>query len=170
MSVGVEARVEPLTGNLPALSWRWDAETEILSGSLDPGPQGAGLTGTVELTDEEGSIAVLDVAGGVLRGLDVVVWPEVSSVPALTAPRPAQDGRVVIPARTSQPGIASLELNTTLSVSTDPDERVFHLRIGSRRSVEVVRTADHLLVELDQQRQLAGFWLLDVPPFAGAEG
>ncbi len=165
----VEARVEPLMGKLPALSWRWDVETEILSGSLDPGSRGIGLTGTVELTDAEGSIAVLDVAGGVLRGLDVVVWPEVRSVPALTAPRPAQDGRIVIPARSSQPGIAALELDTTLSVSTDPDERVFHLRIGSQRPVEVVRTADHLLVELDHRRQLAGFWLLDVPPFAGVE-
>ncbi|MGH7701526.1 MAG: hypothetical protein ACREMO_00380, partial [Gemmatimonadales bacterium] len=156
--MNVEARVEPLRGQLPIMHWRWDAETDILSGSLDPGPGGTGLTGTVELTDGEGSIAVLDVAGGVLRGLDVVVWPEVSSVPTLAAPAPAQDGRIVIPARVSQPGIAALELDTTLSVSTDSEERVFHLRIGSRRPVEVVRTADRLLVELDQRRQLAGFW------------
>jgi len=32
-----------------------------------------------------------------------------------------------------------------------------------------VRVADHLLVELDKQSRLAGFWLLEVPPFPNVE-
>jgi hypothetical protein len=94
-----------------------------------------------------------------------VVWPEVSTVPGLAAPAPDKDGRVIIPSRPSQPGIASLEVDTTLSVSTNPGESVFHLRIGTRREVEVVRIADTLMVEVDAKRRIAGFWLTDVPPF-----
>ena len=35
--------------------------------------KGRGLTGTVELTDDEGSVAVVDVAGGRVQGLDIVI-------------------------------------------------------------------------------------------------
>lgn len=163
--MSLDARVEPLSGKLPSISWRWDAETDILAGSFKGKEKGGGLTGTVELTDEEGSIAVVDVAGGVVRGLDVVVWPEVSTIPGLAPPSPTRDGKVIIPSRPSQPGIASLEVDTTLSVSTNPGETVFHLRIGTKREVEVVRIADSLLVEVDAKRRIAGFWLINVPPF-----
>ena len=163
--MSIDTRVDPLNGKLPTITWRWDAETDILAGSFKGKEKGAGLTGTVELTDEEGSIAVVDVAAGVVRGLDVVVWPEVSTVPGLSAPEAQREGRVIIPSRPSQPGIASVEVDTTLSVSTNPGETVFHLRIGTRRDVEVVRIADNLMVEVDQKRRIAGFWLVNVPPF-----
>ena len=163
--MSLDARVEPLSGKLPVIAWRWDAETDILAGSFKGKEKAGGLTGTVELTDEEGSIAVVDVAGGIVRGLDVVVWPEVSTVPGLAPPAAATDGRVIIPSRPSQPGIASLEVDTTLSVSTNPGESVFHVRIGTKREVEVVRIADTLMVEVDAKRRIAGFWLVNVPPF-----
>ena len=166
--MSVEARIEPLTGKLPSISWRWDPETDILSGSFKVTGKQVGLTGTVELSDAEGSIAVVDVIGGVVRGLDIVVWPEVTTAPQLAVPE-ARAGKVLLPARQSQPGIASLELDTTLSVATNSAESVFHLQIGSRRPVEPVRVADHLVVELDQKRRLAGFWLEKVPPFVGEE-
>ena len=78
--MNVDARVEPLTGNLPSIGWRWDPETDILSGAFKGNRKSGGLTGTVELTDAEGSVAVLDVNNGVICGLDVVVWPEVTTV------------------------------------------------------------------------------------------
>lgn len=161
--MNLDARTEPLTGPLPTLLWRWDAETDILSGAMAGVAKLAGLTGTVELTDDEGSIAVVDVAGGVLRGLDIVVWPEVTEVEGLVAPLPARDAQIVLPPRSSQPGIASLEVDTTLSVAANPDHDVLHLRIGTKRQVEVVRVADRLLVEVDPRKRLAGFWLLNVP-------
>lgn len=161
----LDTRIDPLSGKLPTIAWQWDAETDILAGSFKGKEKGTGLTGTVELTDEEGSIAVVDVAAGVVRGLDVVVWPEVSTVPGLAAPTAAREGRVIIPSRPSQPGIASVEIDTTLSVSTNPGETVFHLRIGTRRDVEVIRIADNLLVEVDSKRRIAGFWLVNVPAF-----
>jgi len=168
-SVNVEARVEPLTGALPSIGWRWDPETDILSGSFKGNRKSGGLTGTVELTDDEGSIAVLDVNNGVICGLDVVVWPEVTTTASLQVPERLTDGRVVLPSRPSRPGVASVEVDTTLSVQTNGSESVFHLRIGPRRPVEVVRVADNFYVEVDQQGGLAGFWLSNVPPFTAFE-
>lgn len=162
--MNLDARTEPLTGPLPTLTWHWDAETDILSGAMTGAGKKTGLTGTVELTDDEGSIAVVDVNGGVVRGLDIVVWPEITEVDGLAAPLPARDAQVVLPPRSSQPGIASLEVDTTLSVAANPAHDVLHLRIGTKRPVEVVRIADRLLVEVDPKHRLAGFWLLAVPP------
>jgi hypothetical protein len=167
--VAVDARVEPLSGALPAISWRWDPETDILSGAFKGNRKSGGLTGTVELTDAEGSVAVLDVNNGVICGLDVVVWPEVATVPDLKVPSQLTDGRVVVPSRPSRPGVASVEVDTTLSVRTNSVESVFHLRIGARRQVEVVRVADNFYIEVDESGGLAGFWMSNVPPFTAFE-
>lgn len=162
--MALEVHALPLPGPLPAIRWRWDAETDILSGAFRVGPPGAGYTGTVELNDEEGSIAVLDVSGGVLCGLDIVVWPEITNLPGLAAPVEARLGQVLVPSRAAKRGVAALEFDTTLTVSADPDERTFHLRIGTRRAVEPIRVADRFLVEVDGAQRLAGFWIEDAPP------
>jgi hypothetical protein len=167
--MSMDARIEPLSGGLPNVNWRWDPETDILSGSFKGNRKSGGLTGTVELTDAEGSVAVLDVNNGVICGLDVVVWPEVTTVAELQVPAKLTDGRVVLPARPSRPGVASVEVDTTLSVQTNSAESVFHLRIGPPRSVEGVRAADNFYVEVDQEGGLAGFWLTNVPPFTALE-
>src|SRR3954464_1537934 len=168
--MSMDARIEPLSGALPAIAWRWDPETDILSGSFKGNRKSGGLTGTVELTDDEGSVAVLDLNNGVICGLDVVVWPEVTTSGELQVPARLTDGRVVLPARPSRPGVALVEVDTTLSVETNSAESVFHLRIGPRRQVEVVRAADSFYVEVDQQGGLAGFWMTNVPPFSSFEG
>ena len=161
--MSMEARIEPLSGSLPSINWRWDPETDILSGAFKGNRKSGGLTGTVELTDAEGSVAVLDVNNGVICGLDVVVWPEVTSVSDLQVPAKLTDGRVVLPSRPSRPGVASVEVDTTLSVAANPRHDTLHLRIGTKRQVEAVRVADHLLIEVDGKGRLAGFWLLSVP-------
>ena len=56
-----------------------------------------------------------------------------------------------------------------LSVETNASESVFHLSIGVRRPVEVVRAADNFYIEVDQQGGLAGFWMTNVPPFSSFE-
>lgn len=167
--MSMDARIEPLSGTLPSISWRWDSETDILSGSFKGNRKSGGLTGTVELTDAEGSVAVLDVNNGVICGLDVVVWPEVTTIPELRVPATLADGRVVLPSRPSRPGVASLEIDTTLSVQTNATESLFHLQIGPRRPVEGVRAADNFYVEVDQHGGLAGFWITNVPPFTAFE-
>jgi len=165
----MESRIEPLAGALPALAWRWDAETDILSGAFKVNRAGNGLTGTVELTDELGSIAVVDVHNGVVCGVDIVVWPEVGTVTELPVPDKLTDGRVVVSAKAAKTGVTSLEINAPLTVMTNRSETVFHLCIGPRREVDAVRVADHLLVEVDRAGGLAGFWLTDVPPFPAEE-
>jgi hypothetical protein len=97
------------------------------------------------------------------------VWPEVTSLPELQVPAKLTDGRVVLPSRPSRPGVASVEVDTTLSVQTNSTESVFHLLIGPRRAVEGVRAADNFYVEVDHKGDLAGFWLTNVPPFTAFE-
>ena len=151
--VHMEARVEPLTGALPTIGWRWDPETDILSGAFKGNRKSGGLTGTVELTDAEGSVAVLEVA----------------TRSELQVPAQLTEGRVVLPGGGSR-AVSSVEVDTTLSVETNSAESVFHLRIGTRRQVEVVRAADSFYVEVDQQGGVAGFWMTNVPPFSSFEG
>lgn len=151
-------------GTLPALDWQWDAETGILSGAFMPGVMQTGYTGTVEMTDEEGSTVLLDIGGGVLCGVDMVVWPEVTTLPGLAAPVEARIAQVVIPGRAPRRGAAAMEFDTTISMAADPEERVYHLRVGTRRPVEPIRVADKLLVEVDAANRLAGLWLDGVPP------
>ena len=165
----MEARVEPLGGSLPSIAWRWDPETDILSGAFKGNRKSGGLTGTVELTDAEGSVAVLDVNNGVICGLDVVVWPEVTSHSDIQVPAQLTEGRVVLASGGSRAAVSSVEVDTSLSVETNATESVFHLRIGPKRAVEAVKVADRLCIEVDQQGTLAGFWLLDVPPFPALE-
>ena len=167
--MSMDARIEPLSGALPSVSWRWDSETDILSGAFKGNRKSGGMTGTVELTDAEGSVAVLDVNNGVICGLDVVVWPEVITVSNLQVPAKLTDGRVVLPSRPSRPGVASVEVDTTLSVQTNGAESVFHLQIGPRRPVEGVRAADNFYIEVDHVGGLAGFWLTNVPAFQGLD-
>jgi hypothetical protein len=167
--MSMDARIEPVSGGLPSISWRWDPETDILSGAFKGNRNSGGLTGTVELTDDEGSVAVLDVKNGVICGLDVVVWPEVTAVPDLQVPAKLAEGRVVLPARPSRPEVASVEVDTTLSVRTNSSESVFHLQIGPRRPVEGVRAANNFYIEVDNKGGLAGFWLTNVPPFTALE-
>ena len=165
----MEAKIEPLGEELPAISWRWDPETDILSGSFKGNRKSGGLTGTVELTDAEGSVAVLDVNSGVVCGIDVVVWPEVSTRSDIQVPARLTNGRVVLASAGSRGAVASVEVDTSLSVETNGTESVFHLLIGPRRAVEVVRAADNFYVEVDQQGGLAGFWMTNVPPFSSFE-
>ena len=165
----MEARVEPLGGSLPSIAWRWDPETDIHSGAFKGNRKSGGLTGTVELTDAEGSVAVLDVNNGVICGLDVVVWPEVTSHSDIQVPAQLTEGRVVLASGGSRAAVSSVEVDTSLSVETNATESVFHLRIGPRRPVEVVRAADNFYVEMDAQGGLGGFWMTNVPPFMAYE-
>lgn len=169
-----EARIEPLKGKLPKVTYRWDPETDILTvackGTGAGAAKGNGMNGTVDLEGGDGSFVVIDVAGGTLRGVDVVTWPDdVRTLAALEPPAPTKDGQVVFPDRRSQPGVAAVEVDTPLTVDKNQSESIFHIRVGRQRPATVVRVADHLLVEVDKQSRLAGLWLLEVPPFPNVE-
>lgn len=165
-----EARIEPLDGKLPKVSYRWDPETDILTVACKGVPKGNGMNGTVDLEGGDGSFVVIDVAGGALRGVDVVTWPDdVRTVASLEPPTATKEGHVTFPDRRSQPGVAAVEVDTALTVDKNSSESVFHIRVGSKRAATVVRIADHMLVEVDKQSRIAGLWLLEVPPFPNVE-
>lgn len=165
-----QTKIEPLEGKLPKVSYRWDPETDILSAACKGVPKASGMDGSVDLEGSDGSFVLLDVAGGLLRGLDVVTWPDdIRTVDGLTAPAGAQDARVLFPSRRSQPSVAAVEVDTALTVEKNPAESVFHIRVGRSRPTSIARIADLLLVEVDKQSHLAGIWLLDVPPFPNVE-
>src|SRR3989442_1206486 len=105
-----ETRIEPLDGKLPKVSYRWDPETDILSVACKGVAKATGFDGTVDLEGDDGSFVLLDVVGGVLRGVEVVSWPDdVRTLDALAVPEPTKDGRVVFASRKSQPGVAADE-------------------------------------------------------------
>lgn len=165
-TAGPRFAVEPVT-SLPVLTWRWDAETDILSGSFR-GASMSRLDGTIELNDVEGAIAVLDIAHGAVSGLDIVVWPEVTTSRTLLLPTSVDSGRLVLGGAVTD-RTASFEVESPLTMRTNAGENLYHLRLGEQRVARTVRVADQLLVELDPDGALAGCWLIGVPPFPNLE-
>lgn len=164
--LSLEARVEALHGILPSIAWRWDPETDILSGAFrEDAPDDGGFCGMVELTDDKGSVIVLDFGRGMLSGLDVVVWPPVESDNGLIPPPTGSDARVILPRRAPQRGPESREVETALRVTANPRQTIFHIQVGQEPRARAVRVANRFLVELDDAGRLAGFWLLDVEAF-----
>ena len=165
MTAQVEVRVEPVETPLPAVEYRWDADTDILAATLPAVAAGEGMSGSVEMEGQDGSWLIFDVHGGRISGVQVAVWPPVRQVTGLAPPADAPPGRVTIPARRSQPGIAAVEVDTRLIADADRSERTFHFRFGAGRAASAVRLAQDLVLDLDDRGRIAGVWLLNVPPF-----
>jgi hypothetical protein len=160
-------RLEPWDDALPHLTYHWDPETEILSGSADIGGDG-GLTGSIELEDDRGAVVTLDFAEGALRGIEVVVWPTVQSRDGIEVPEATSAARLLVPRRLAQLGVAVVEIDVRVEAETCSDESIVHLRVGSGTPSRTVRLAGNLLADIDRAGELAGFWLLDVPAFPPA--
>jgi hypothetical protein len=166
--VEIEVRVEPNHQPLPKVKYRWDADTDILTATLHTTHTtalGEGMSGAVEIEGGDGSWLIFDVSGGRITSVEVAVWPEVRKVAGLVPPADASPARVTIPARRSQPGVASLEVDTQLTALSDPSEHTFHFRIGAVRAVRHVQFAKDLALDVDDRDRVAGVWLLNVPPF-----
>ncbi len=158
-------QVEPGTGALPSVEFRWDADTDILTATVEGKATGKGMSGSVEIEGADGSWVILDVNSGRIASVEVAVWPDVRKVGDLKAPADASDGVITIPARVSQPGVASLEVDTRLVADADAAERTIHFRFGAARQVRAVRLAKDLVFDIDDANRIAGLWLLNVPPF-----
>ena len=169
--MGLGAKVVERKGKAPHITYRWDAETDILTGSVKGAARdnADGLTGSVELEGLDGSFVLLDIAGGAIRGVEVVVWPDVRTVGSLMPPEQAAEADVVLPGRRSQPAVAAVEVDTPLTIETNAAESVFRIRLGPSRKSDAVRVADGLLVELDDKQELSCLWLVGVPPFPNEE-
>lgn len=154
----------PFQGAVPAVRWRWDAETDILTGTCRKGPS-EGFDGTIELTDPAGPVVVLDLADGAVAGVDVVVWPEVETSRQLSAPSSPRAARLLLATPRPLRGASAFEVEAPLALRANLAESVYHLRVGEADVAQVVRVAAGLLVELDAQQRIAGCWFTDVPPF-----
>lgn len=162
MSVAVE--LQPALSTPPAVDYRWDSDTDILTARLRGARGGVGMSGSVELEGADGSWLILDVAAGCIDGIEVAVWPDVHKRAGL-APPVAEDARVVVPSAEGPPGEAALEVETRLLAESDTAERVIHFRVGAARDVRTVRLGSDLLLDVDPQSRIAGVWLLNVPPY-----
>lgn len=161
----IAVQLEPPSGAPPDVEYRWDADTDILTAHFRNVPPGTGLSGTVELEGADGSWLILDVNAGRIHGVEVAVWPEVQKRASLTPPANVEDAGITVPARRSQPNIASLSVETPLVAESDEAERVIHFRLGAERPAKTVRLGRDLLLDLDSQCRIAGVWFLNVPPF-----
>jgi hypothetical protein len=158
------AEIRDAPDALPALAYGWDAETEILAGRWEPPERGQGFTGSLELESPEGAVLLLEVVGGVLCGVEVVVWPELARPGKLVAPHDAVPARVVLAALGAGGGVR--EVDSPIAAEVTPEESLIHLRFGQR--ARTVRAAANFLVDVDAHGRVSGLWLLDVPPLPEA--
>jgi hypothetical protein len=164
----IAVKVEPeLAGStsLPRVEYRWDADTDILTATMNGAVKGQGMSGSVGIEGADGSWLIFDVSSGRITGVEVAVWPDVRKVAELSLPADVAPGLVSIPSRPSQPGVASLEIDTRLVADADPAERTIHFRFGAVRPVRAVRVGLDLVLDIDDADHIAGVWLLNVPPF-----
>ncbi|MEP6622179.1 MAG: hypothetical protein ABJE47_22845 [bacterium] len=162
--MNIAVQLEPATSTSARVEYRWDGDTDILTAHVKDGPAGMGMSGSVELGGPDGSWLILDVAKGRIGGVEVAIWPPVQKRSSLSPPTSIEDLQVLIPARASQPGVASLEMEMPLIAESDAARTIIHFRVGPRREFRVVRLAKDLLLELDPHSRIAGVWMLNVPP------
>lgn len=156
--------VEPSLDPAPPVDYRWDADTEILAVSVADRRGGGSISTSVELEGRDGSWVTLELRAGRLCGVEVAVWPPVKARSVLAPPTAAVRGHVVYQAAVELAGAADVEVDTPLSAESDRLERTFHLRIGTSRASRAVQVGRDILLEVDEADQLAGVWLLNVPP------
>ncbi|HEY9229641.1 MAG TPA: hypothetical protein VIP11_23530 [Gemmatimonadaceae bacterium] len=151
-------------GAPPEVAYKWDFDTDILSAQLGGARSTEGMSGSVGLEGADGSWLILDVASGRISGVEIAVWPEVRKMSTLAPPQQIEDLHVSIPARRSQPNIASMETTTHLIAEADANQRTFHFRLGKPKLTRTIRLARDVLLDVDEKSQITGLWLLNVPP------
>jgi len=161
----ISVNLDSSAGEPRPVEYRWDVDTDILTAAVVGSSGASGMSGPVEVEGTDGSWLILDVKGGEIAGVEVAVWPDVRVNPTLVPPADLTEARVSIPARGSQPGVASLEVDTQLHADADAAERTIRFRLGTPRVTTTVRAARDLLLELDDRHHLVGVWMLNVPPF-----
>jgi hypothetical protein len=162
--VKIPVRIEAADEAAPAVEYRWDADTEILSAQLQHKAAAKGTQGSMELEGADGSWLILDLTAGRINGVEVAVWPEVQKRSTLAPPSSIEDARVSVPQRSSKP-VATTEVEIPVSAEADEAERVFHFKLSGAKRSRTIRLARDLLLEVDGSSHLVGLWMLNVPPF-----
>ena len=164
--MSLDVRMDEISeSELPPVEYRWDADTEILSVTLRSAGVAEGLSGSMDIEGADGAWLMLELVAGRLAAVEVAVWPDVQTVAALVVPESAGTVRIRVPSRSSQPGVAAVEVDTPIRAVADKAERTIHFRIGPQRSSRALRVGRDLMIEVDAKSRIAGFWFLNVPPF-----
>lgn len=164
--MSLDVRMDEISeSELPQVEYRWDADTEILSVTLRSAGVAEGLSGSMDIEGADGAWLMLELVAGRLAAVEVAVWPDVQTVAALVVPASAGTVRIRVPSRSSQPGVAAVEVDTQIRAVADKAERTIHFRIGPQRSSRALRVGRDLMIEIDGKSRIAGFWFLNVPPF-----
>lgn len=164
--MALEVRVDAVgEAALPAVDYRWDADTDILVATLRASGVSEGLNGSIDIEGADGAWLTLELSDGRLSAVEVAVWPDVKSVEVLPLPEEILPGRMLVPQRRMDAGLAAVEVETKIRAVADAPEQTIHFRIGPTRATRAVRVARDLLLDLDGKSQIAGLWLLNVPPF-----
>ena len=160
--MSLTVQIEPSSGPPPSVEYRWDTDTDILSAQVVASDGVETPAAAIELQGTDGSWVILDVRAGRIRGVEVAVWPDVRKLPNLRPPD-ADYASVVIPGRRAAGGAS--EIDTPLSAEVDDPERIFHFRLGAGRETRAVRLANDIVLDVEPSGNVAGLWLLNVPPF-----
>jgi hypothetical protein len=160
----VALEVEPSGDAPPAVRYAWDADTEILAASVADRRGGGAAATSLELEGRDGSWVTLEVRAGRFCGLEVAVWPPVRLRTALAPPGAREPGHVCLPALRALGGTTDVEVDTLLHVESDRRQRTYHFRVGRPRPTRAVQVGRDILVDVDEAGELAGLWLLNVPP------
>ncbi|MDF1504568.1 hypothetical protein [Roseisolibacter sp. H3M3-2] len=157
----------PGDGPPPPVRYEWDADTEIPAASVADRRGGGAAAASLELEGRDGSWVTLEVRAGRLCGLEVAVWPPVRLRTALAPPGASERGHVSMPALGALGalgGTTDVEVDTLLHVESDRRQRTYHFRVGRPRPTRAVQVGRDILVDVDEAGELAGLWLLNVPP------
>jgi len=146
----------------PAVRDGWDAETEILTASIDDRREGGWPATAVMLESAAGAWVTLELRGGRLCGLEVAVWPPVLLRAVLLVPRTATRGHARCPEAVR--GAREINVDAELRAERDRGGRTVRLGVGPARLARPGRVARDILLDVDDAGALAGVWLLNVPP------
>jgi hypothetical protein len=155
--------LEPRHSVPQSVAYRWDIDTEILSVRVTT-PSAESAPDVVEVTGTDGSWLLLDLADGAIHGLEVAVWPTDIHTTALRRPADVEHVRAHMTSADRAIGATEGDRPVELAVERDAEGRTVHLTVGPSRETRTVQLAQSLLLDVDPLDEIAGIWLLDVPP------
>lgn len=171
--------LSPTAGPPRQVEYLHDRETEILVARIHAAQSGRGKRGSapasVEIEGKDGSWLTLELNGGRIEGIAVAVWPPIRMRGALHPPISADLMHELVVDEGGMGGgdIGSVsEFSARVVAESDAAGRTVHFRLGRVGTVaergrcgtlQTVRIAHDVMLEVDATRRIAGLWLLNLP-------
>ena len=154
-------RGEP-SGERMKLVFTRDEETDILAARLEGIETGPPVRGTVEWSSPEGGLLMLDIDHGILAGVEIVVWPEVTVIPGLEPPAGGENGLVAIASGHGER--FALEEEVPFAVRRNEGRGLMLIEVDQAPGpCSAVRVCRGFVVELAANGSIAALWLDGMP-------